>query len=153
MSNNILLHKHLIIRAEVNKPPLLVSYLETWLKNFIESIKMKLFMGPFVKYCSMPGNRGVTAVAIIETSHIAMHVWDEVSPALMQFDVYSCSNIDPEEICKKIQKDFNVVKIEYKFLDRETELKDIGCYKSIQKANVKNPIKQQMINNNHSQDI
>ena len=153
MKNSLLVHKHLIVRAEVNKPPLLVSYLETWLKNFIESIKMKLFMGPFVKYCSMPGNRGVTAVAIIETSHIAMHVWDEVCHALMQFDVYSCSNIDPEEICKKIQKDFDVVKIEYKFLDRETELKDIGFYKSIQKANVKNPIKQQMINNNHSQDI
>ena len=25
----------------------------------------------------MPGNRGITAVAIIETSHIAMHIWDE----------------------------------------------------------------------------
>jgi len=147
MSNNILLHKHLIIRAEVNKPPLLVSYLETWLKNFIESIKMKLFMGPFVKYCSMPGNRGVTAVAIIETSHIAMHVWDEVSPALMQFDVYSCSNIDPKEICNKIKKDFDIVKIEYKFLDREKNLRDIagGTFKPLSNYNEKMKTKKEKI--------
>jgi S-adenosylmethionine/arginine decarboxylase-like enzyme len=23
------------------------------------------------------GNRGITAISVIETSHIAMHVWDE----------------------------------------------------------------------------
>jgi S-adenosylmethionine/arginine decarboxylase-like enzyme len=49
---------------------------------------MKVFMGPYVKYCNMPGNRGITAIAIIETSHIAMHIWDEPKPALMQMDVY-----------------------------------------------------------------
>jgi S-adenosylmethionine/arginine decarboxylase-like enzyme len=37
----------------------------------------------------------------------------------MQFDVYSCGEFDPEVICKKITKDFDVTKIEYKFLDRE----------------------------------
>jgi hypothetical protein len=29
-------------------------------------------------------------------------------------------------ICKKITKDFEVAKIDYKFLDRETGLQDIG---------------------------
>jgi hypothetical protein len=33
---------------------------------------------------------------------------------------------DPEVICKKITKDFDVAKIEYKFLDRETSATDIG---------------------------
>ena len=55
-----------------------------------------------------------------------MHVWDECVPALMQFDVYSCGEFDPEVICKKITKDFDVAKIEYKFLNRETGLQDIG---------------------------
>ena len=86
---------------------------------------MKIFMGPYVKYCSMPGNRGITAVAIIETSHIAMHIWDEVNPALMQFDVYSCGEFDVEKICNKIKKDFDTKKIEYKFLNRETGLVDL----------------------------
>jgi len=125
MKNNLLVHKHLIVRAEINNPPVEENYLKSWLNNFIMDINMKVFMGPYVKYCNMPGNRGITAVAIIETSHIAMHIWDEVTPALMQFDVYSCGEFDPEKICKKIQDDFKTSKIEYKYLNRETGLVDL----------------------------
>ena len=125
MKNSLLVHKHLIIRAEASKPPTDEEWLKDWMMGFIESIEMKVFMGPYVKYCSMPGNRGITAVAIIETSHIAMHIWDEPNPALMQFDVYSCGEFDVEKICEKIKKDFDIKKIEYKFLNRETGLQDI----------------------------
>ena len=125
MENSLLVHKHLIVRAEVSRPPMDEEQLTEWMKEFVESINMKIFMGPYVKYCSMPGNRGITAVAIIETSHIAMHIWDEVNPALMQFDVYSCGEFDVEKICNKIKKDFNIQKIEYKFLNRETGLVDL----------------------------
>ena len=83
-------------------------------------------MGPYVIYHNVPGNRGITGAAIIETSHIVMHVWDEPSPALMQFDVYSCGAFDPEEICNKIKKDFDIVKIEYKYLDREVDINGNG---------------------------
>ncbi len=130
----VLVHKHLIVRAEAVKPPTDEQYLKDWLHNFIDSINMKVLMGPYVIYHNVPGNRGITGVAIIETSHIVMHVWDEPSPALMQFDVYSCGAFDPEDICKKIKKDFDIVKMEYKFLDRDTELKDIAGGRSIQKA-------------------
>jgi len=125
MKNSLLVHKHLIVRAESIKPPKDEEQLEEWMIEFVESINMKIFMGPYVKYCNMEGNRGITAVAIIETSHIAMHIWDEVSPALMQFDVYSCGEFDVEDICNKIKKDFDIEKIEYKFLNRETGLQDI----------------------------
>ena len=125
MENSLSVHKHLIVRAEVSRPPMDEEQLTEWMKEFVESINMKIFMGPYVKYCSMPGNRGITAVAIIETSHIAMHIWDEVNPALMQFDVYSCGEFDVEKICNKIKKDFDTKKIEYKFLNRETGLVDL----------------------------
>lgn len=125
MKNSLLVHKHLIVRAEISDPPVDENYLKSWLNDFILSIDMKVFMGPYVKYCDMPGNRGITGVAIIETSHIAMHIWDEPRPALMQFDVYSCGEFDPEKICKKIREDFKTSKIEYKFLNRETGLVDI----------------------------
>jgi S-adenosylmethionine/arginine decarboxylase-like enzyme len=125
MKNSLLVHKHLIVRAEAVTPPTDEEQLIEWMKEFVESINMKIFMGPYVKYCYMEGNRGITAVAIIETSHIAMHIWDEINPALMQFDVYSCGNLDVEAICKKIKEDFNIQKIEYKFLNRETGLQDI----------------------------
>ncbi len=125
MDNKLLVHKHLIVRAEVYRPPMDEDFLRRWLENFIEEIGMKVMMGPYVKYSNMIGNRGITGAAIIETSHIVMHVWDEVHPALMQFDVYSCGEFDPETICKKIEKDFTVHKINYKFLDREHDLKEI----------------------------
>ena len=126
MKNSLLVHKHLIVRAEAIKPPKDEDQLKEWMKEFVDSINMKIFMGPYVKYCNMEGNRGITAVAIIETSHIAMHIWDEVSPALMQFDVYSCGEFNIEDICNKIKKDFDIEKIEYKFLNRETGLHDIS---------------------------
>jgi S-adenosylmethionine/arginine decarboxylase-like enzyme len=72
-----------------------------WLKALIEAIDMKILNGPHATYLDKEGNRGVTAVCIIETSHIAMHVWDEESPALVQLDVYSCKDFD-----KKVVFDF-----------------------------------------------
>jgi len=125
MQNGLLVHKHLIVRAEAVKPPMEESILQTWLKDFVNSIDMKVLMGPYVKYHDMPGNRGITGAVIIETSHIVMHVWDEPNPALMQFDVYSCGEFDPKKICNKISEDFDIRKIEYKFLNRETGLIDL----------------------------
>ena len=125
MKNSLLIHKHLIVRAEVNNPPKDVDQLTEWLKDFIASINMKIMLGPYVAYCNNEGNRGITGVAVIETSHIAMHVWDEPVPALMQLDVYSCAEFNPYLIADKLKKDFDVVKLDYKFLNRETGLKSI----------------------------
>ena len=126
MQNRLLVHKHLIIRAEAIKPPVDEKLLKEWFLEFVKAINMKLFMGPYVKYCEMKGNRGITAVAIIETSHITMHIWDEVSPALMQFDVYSCGDLNVEDICRKIENDFEIRKMEFKFLNREAGLQEIS---------------------------
>ena len=125
MKNPIQVHKHLIIRAEANRVPTDEDVLTVWLKDFIESINMKILMGPYVKYCTMEGNRGITGIAVIETSHIAIHVWDEPVPALMQIDIYSCAEFDPYKIAEKIKSDFDVVKLDYKYLNRETGLKAI----------------------------
>jgi S-adenosylmethionine/arginine decarboxylase-like enzyme len=138
MDNKLLVHKHLIVRAEVYRPPMDEEVLKSWLEEFILEIGMKVMMGPYVKYSNMVGNRGITGAAIIETSHIVMHVWDEVHPALMQFDVYSCGEFEPETICKKIEQDFTVHKIEYKFLDREHDLQDVKQSSSINY--IQNPI-------------
>jgi S-adenosylmethionine/arginine decarboxylase-like enzyme len=129
MKTSLLIHKHLIIRAEVNNPPKDVDKLTEWLKDFIASINMKVMLGPYVAYCTNEGNRGITGVAVIETSHIAMHVWDEPVPALMQIDIYSCAEFNPYLIADKLKKDFDVVKMDYKFLNRETGLKSIRLQK------------------------
>ena len=129
MKNPIKVHKHLIIRAEANKVPTDEEQLTEWLKDFIDYIDMKILMGPYVKYCNVEGNRGITGIAVIETSHITIHVWDEPNPALMQIDVYSCAEFDPYKIAEKIKADFDVVKIDYKYLNRETGLKPIRLKK------------------------
>ena len=78
-------------------------------------------MGPYAKYCNMEGNRGITCVTIIETSHVAIHVWDEQSPSLVQLDVYTCGNLDKKIVFDSLEQ-FDPVKIEYKYLDRENNL-------------------------------
>ena len=86
-----------------------------------EKIGMKILMGPYSVYCNMEGNRGLTAVTIIETSHIAMHSWDEGEPGLLQLDVYTCGPLDPQAVADAIAE-FEPTKIERKYLDRETNL-------------------------------
>jgi S-adenosylmethionine/arginine decarboxylase-like enzyme len=138
----ILVHKHLIVRAEAISPPMDTGFLTKWLADFIKFINMKVLMGPYVVYHDVPGNRGITGAAIIETSHIVMHVWDEPSPALMQFDVYSCGEFDPEQICRLIQRDFEITKIDYKFLDRENDLTDVGGGYHVYKDRLKDLVAQ-----------
>ena len=54
-----------------------------------------------------------------------MHIWDESNPGLMQLDVYSCANFNPQDIFDKVNRLFKTIKIEYKFLDREKELVEV----------------------------
>lgn len=117
-------HKHLIIRAEVNQPPDDTKVIDQWMSQLVEKIDMKILMGPFSAYCDVSGNRGLTSVTIIETSHIALHVWDEFAPGLMQLDVYTCSTLDPYEVIEAIA-DFGPVKVEMKYLDRENDLVEL----------------------------
>jgi S-adenosylmethionine/arginine decarboxylase-like enzyme len=116
-----IVHKHLIIRAEVKNPVKNTEDAKSWMTKLIDTIGMKIMMGPYANYLDVPGNRGITTVAIIETSHIAMHVWDEDDPALVQLDVYTCGPLDPYDVVKAL-RDFHPVKIEMKYLDRENKL-------------------------------
>lgn len=116
-------HQHLIVRAEISEPPVAEdrSDLTEWFRSLIERMNMKIMFGPEAMYCSKEGNRGMTAFAIIETSHLAMHTWDECTPAVMQLDVYTCSDLVVEDVIEAISV-FKPSKVEYKFLDREDGL-------------------------------
>jgi S-adenosylmethionine/arginine decarboxylase-like enzyme len=119
-----LFHKHLIIRAELNNPPKCSEAINEWMRTLVAKIDMKILMGPYSVYSDMVGNRGLTAVTIIETSHIAMHVWDEDEPALCQLDVYTCSTLDPYDVVAAIQE-FEPVNVQMKYIDREHDLIEI----------------------------
>jgi len=120
-------HKHLIVRANIGKCPKEedLNKISDWIRSLIRKIDMKLLAGPYTTYVNEKGNKGMTSVAIIETSHIALHIWDETNPGLMQLDVYSCANFNPQDIFEKVNEMFQTVKMEYKFLDREKELVEV----------------------------
>src|SRR6056300_616576 len=120
-----LVHKHVIIRAEVLNPPTDEKLVSNSVKTLIELIGMKLLMGPYAKYVNMPGNRGLTVAAIIETSHIVMHTWDESDPAIVQLDVYTCGPFDPAIVFGWLQQ-YNPIKIDHKYIDREHSLEEIA---------------------------
>jgi S-adenosylmethionine/arginine decarboxylase-like enzyme len=115
--NELLVHHHLVVRAELSAPPTDTIYITEWKRNLVEAIGMKILMGPYATYSEMCGNRGLTVATVIETSHIVLHVWDEESPGLMQLDVYSCAEFEKQTIFDSIQE-FGPTKIDYKFLDR-----------------------------------
>ena len=120
-------HKHLIVRADIGWCPQEedLNKISDWIRSLIKKIDMKLLAGPYTTYVNEKGNKGMTSVAIIETSHVALHIWDEVSPGLMQLDVYSCANFNPPDVFDKINALFQTIKMEYKFLDRERELVEV----------------------------
>jgi S-adenosylmethionine/arginine decarboxylase-like enzyme len=120
-------HKHLIVRADIGWCPQEedLNKISDWIRSLIKKIDMKLLAGPYTTYVGEKGNKGMTSVAIIETSHIALHIWDEVSPGLIQLDVYSCADFNPPDVFDKVNELFQTIKMEYKFLDREKELVEV----------------------------
>ena len=117
-------HKHLLIRAEVNNCPMRdnLGYVLEWMQSLITKIDMKLMQGPNISYVDQEGNRGITCMALIETSHIVLHIWDEQKPGLFQLDVYSCKPFDLNIVIKHLKDSYDVTKLQYKFLDRKTDL-------------------------------
>jgi S-adenosylmethionine/arginine decarboxylase-like enzyme len=91
------------------------------MRDLVKNINMEVLAGPISLYSNMVGNRGLTSTVILNTSHAALHTWDEASPAVAMLDVYSCGKLDIDVIFEMLNQ-FNPETIEYKFLDRENSL-------------------------------
>ena len=120
----LLKHEHVLIQARVNNPPTDIEVAKKWVKELIEKIDMELLNGPHAEYVDDVGNKGITVMALIKTSHIVMHVWDETDPALLQLDVYSCASLNVNKVREHLEQ-FDVVKCDWMFLDREHGFKEI----------------------------
>jgi S-adenosylmethionine/arginine decarboxylase-like enzyme len=120
----MLQHKHLLVRAQIVNSITDTNQISQWLSTLVETIQMKILHGPISVYCDKVGNRGITSFAIIETSHIALHTWDEMSPATLQLDVYTCADLEVDDVVKSLSV-FQPITLDYKFLDREHGFVDI----------------------------
>lgn len=90
-----------------------------FLTKLVQEIDMKIIKGPFSSYVDKDGNKGLTAIVMIETSHIAFHIWDEVDPGLLQFDLYTCGSLDDQKVFNILGQHFNIVDMDYQLFDRE----------------------------------
>lgn len=112
-------HKHLLVNAKVKDPINTEQQGIDFLTNLVEQIDMKIIKGPFASYVDKDGNRGLTAIVMIETSHIAFHIWDEVDPALIQFDLYTCGQLELNKVINLFKQTFNLIEMDYVLFDRE----------------------------------
>lgn len=117
-------HKHLLIRAEVQNPPKNEEETISWMRKLIKTIDMNILAGPYSTRVSKKGNKGLSGVAIIDTSHISIHTWDENNPALIQLDVYSCKEFKKADVIDCLDE-FKPVTVEYKYFDRETNFIEV----------------------------
>lgn len=126
----MLFHKHLLINAKVKNPMASEQEAIDFLSTLVDRINMKIIQGPFASYVDKPGNRGLTAIVMIETSHIAFHIWDEKDPSLVQFDLYTCGELDLAKALLAFGEYFEVISLDYVLFDREDgfELQASGQY-------------------------
>lgn len=115
-------HNHIVIRAEVNKAPKDIRFIKKWIRKLIKAIGMKMLGQPMAHYVNDKGNKGLTCLAILNTSHIAVHTWDETDPALLQLDVYSCGILDKKIVFEHLQQ-FEPKEINYVTIDREKSIR------------------------------
>ena len=112
-------HRHLIVRAEVKNTPLLqdLQFIRNWIESLVDKIGMELLIPPQAAYCDKQKNRGVTALAGLTTSSLSLHIWDEVDPAIVQFDLYSCRSFILDDVLSEMNR-FHLGRYEYYLLDR-----------------------------------
>jgi S-adenosylmethionine/arginine decarboxylase-like enzyme len=146
--NPALVHKHLLVRAEVNSPPLFRDQerLDNEIKNLIKKINMNILSGPHTAWSDVEGNEGYSSVAIIDTSSITFHSWLE--PAVIQLDVYSCKDFQIKTIFTWLAQ-FDLEKVDYKYIDRDKGFKTLDSnelswwdneyYNKIEKLKQKDP--------------
>ena len=115
----MLFHKHLLVNAKVTNPMNTEEQGIEFLKFLVDQIDMKIIKGPFASYVDAEGNKGLTAIVMIETSHIAFHIWDEPNPGLLQFDLYTCGSLDLNKAISILKDYFKVEEMDYVLFDRE----------------------------------
>jgi S-adenosylmethionine/arginine decarboxylase-like enzyme len=88
------------------------------MSDLVLEINMKVLIGPFAKYVEAVGNRGLTGAVVIETSHIAMHIWDEELPAKIQFDLYTCGELPVKKVLDSLEVHLGVFNYTHLVLNR-----------------------------------
>lgn len=123
-----LIHQHLLLRIELNKPGSYIDDPEFW-EAFIDTmitdqLDMQIAMPARAVLVEDPDNYGITGSANLTTSHISWHVWSRTDPIVIQMDVYSCRQFDTKALIDwivKILDEREVRAVAYRVLDRNDD--------------------------------
>jgi S-adenosylmethionine/arginine decarboxylase-like enzyme len=113
-------------------PPKTEKVLNIWFTQLVQNVGMKVVAGPTSVYVDEPGNEGLTGTVTLATSHASIHIWDNINPAMFQFDLYSCSNFTPKQVLDHIDDWFGLNEAYWQFIDRngsEFYMLDSGNFK------------------------
>lgn len=113
------LHNQLLINGYSDTPPTDETFIKQWMENLVKQIDMKIIQGPYTAYVTKEGNRGLTAIVMIETSHIALHVWDEENPGMIQFDLYTCSTLPVNDVIENLKSNLGLKDYSFMVIERE----------------------------------
>ena len=105
-------HKHLIVRAELEKPPVDLNVVEEWVK--------KLGDGEMISGAT---DQGMFCSIVGSTNMVAARFWN---PDLLQLDVFA-SDIKPTDVFDHIE-DFIILTKSHLFLDRTNTIQQQQIY-------------------------
>jgi S-adenosylmethionine/arginine decarboxylase-like enzyme len=111
-------HLHLLVKGYLKSPPKNEKILNTFFKQLVSAVRMKVVAGPTSVYVNEPGNEGITGTVTLATSHASIHVWDAEKPAMFQFDLYSCSEFTAKEVLNEIDLWFGLESAHWVMFDR-----------------------------------
>jgi S-adenosylmethionine/arginine decarboxylase-like enzyme len=111
-------HLHLLVKGYIQKPPKTETAVNVWLKQLVSEVGMKVVAGPTSVYVNEPGNEGITGTVTLATSHASIHVWDNETPPMFQFDLYSCSEFTPKQVLQHLDDWFILDEAHWQFIDR-----------------------------------
>jgi len=101
---------HLIIDGFTTAPHLLADgqAIDRILRIIVQKIGMKLIDGPFItKYDAQDeADSGITGVAILAESHIAVHTWP--NKGYFAIDIFSCKPFDVERTNSYLRSEFGM---------------------------------------------
>jgi len=113
------LHNQLLVNGYTKNPIKKEEDAIAWMTGLVDAIGMKVIQGPYASYVKKKGNKGITCVVMIETSHIALHVWDEPNPSEIQFDLYTCGELPVQQVLDNLVENLGLFNYKYLVLERE----------------------------------
>jgi S-adenosylmethionine/arginine decarboxylase-like enzyme len=116
-------HQHLLVKCTFKNQLREVEKLNKWFRDLVEKVGMKVVAGPTSVMVSEPGNEGLTGTVTLATSHASIHIWDEVKPYMLQFDIYSCKCFDVNVVLEHMNDTFDIIEYQWMQIDRNDKLK------------------------------